>query len=306
MDSFIIDNEFQILTLEVSAAEYEKLEEDIFDKGCTNPLHVWDGILLDGRKRYAICKKWDIAFSVETHEFKNRNEAIVWICSNNMNRLNNNDEMNTFLIGKHYEAAKAIYLSQCNPMTVVPKYHYRIAGELGQIYNIASGTVYKYGVYARGLTEIISMNLEFGRKILSGKIKVSHDNIAELSKYTPDRLKRLYDFVVENKIDHVCYSELRHEAAWRTVPVVPNPTSHRPTPKQKENLKIKQMPVYDPDSEISSLTLTIPSWISSIKRTQSLADLTKVSAKAKASLNSQLHRLSDTINTMLLSTEEES
>ncbi len=306
MDPFIIDDEFQMLAPILSDSEYESLEESLFDKGCQDPLHIWNGILLDGHKRYGICRKWDIPFTTITHSFENRNEAIAWICENNIDRFPHHEEMSKFLIGKHYEAVKALFLLHCNPSEAVPKFRYRVAGELGLQYNIAAGTVYKYGMYTRGILKIYSMNAELGRKILNGEIKVSHENITLLSKYPSVRLKRLYDFITENKIDHICHSEIRQESLWINV------SAHKKKVPPKQNivkistdLKIKQMPAYDPDAEVSSLTLTIPSWVSSIRRTQSMADLTHISINAKERLTSQLHSLADTINIMLQSIEEE-
>ena len=307
MDSFIIDDEFRMLTHSLSDSEYASLEESIFGKGCLDPIHIWNGILLDGHKRYEICQKWDIPFSIETHSFDSRNEAIIWICTNNYKQYYGHDEMNTFLIGKHYDALKAIFLSQCNPKVFLPKFRYRLAGELGPIYEIAAGTVYKYGQYAKGILKIHSMIPELSQKILDGKIKVSHENLALLSKYPSVRLKRLYDFITENKIDHICHSEIRQESLWINVSPPKKKITHKqPVIKVSPDLKIKQMPTYDPDAEVSSLTLTIPSWISSINRTQSMADLTHISTTAKERLTSQLCALADTINTMLQSIEEES
>lgn len=58
---------------------------------------------------------------------------------------------------------------------------------------------------------------------------------------------------------------------------------------------IKDMPVYDPDGEVCSLALTIPSWIGSINRTQSVSDFTKVSESAGAKLIYELDRLVFTV-----------
>ena len=58
---------------------------------------------------------------------------------------------------------------------------------------------------------------------------------------------------------------------------------------------IKDMPIYDPDGEVCSLALTIPSWIGSIIRTQSVSDFKKVSESAGAKLIYELDRLVYTV-----------
>ena len=65
------------------------------------------------------------------------------------------------------------------------------------------------------------------------------------------------------------------------------------------------MPAFDPDAEISSLTLTIPSWSSSIERTRNNADLSIVSPKARNNLILALGRLQNTVDEMLSAIKED-
>lgn len=53
-------------------------------------------------------------------------------------------------------------------------------------------------------------------------------------------------------------------------------------------MPIKEIPEYDPDAELSSLTLTIPSWISSIERAKNTAELPNTSDLARRKLSEQL------------------
>ena len=62
---------------------------------------------------------------------------------------------------------------------------------------------------------------------------------------------------------------------------------------------VKDMPSYDPDAEISSLTLTIPSWCSSLSRAISHADLQAVTDHARKNLHHELFRLMKTIQGIL-------
>ena len=68
---------------------------------------------------------------------------------------------------------------------------------------------------------------------------------------------------------------------------------------------VKDMPEFDPDAEISSLTLTIPSWQSSIERAKNTADLTCVSQQAKGNLVRALNELRNTIADLLSEMEED-
>ena len=68
---------------------------------------------------------------------------------------------------------------------------------------------------------------------------------------------------------------------------------------------VKDMPAYDPDAEITGLTLTIPSWASSIDRTRSKADLRIVSDKARGRLAEALTELQHKVSDMLTALKEE-
>jgi hypothetical protein len=59
------------------------------------------------------------------------------------------------------------------------------------------------------------------------------------------------------------------------------------------------MPAFDPDAEITALTLTVPSWESSIRRTRSNTDFDSISNHAKGKLTEALINLRYTISMML-------
>ena len=51
---------------------------------------------------------------------------------------------------------------------------------------------------------------------------------------------------------------------------------------------IKITPMHDPDAEIAGLTLTVPSWVSSIERARNNADMNAASTGAKSRLEEAL------------------
>ena len=65
------------------------------------------------------------------------------------------------------------------------------------------------------------------------------------------------------------------------------------------------MPVFDPDADITGLTLTIPSWTGSIHRIQAKTDLSIISSAARSALVRELHVLVDKACEMLQILEEE-
>lgn len=86
-----IDAEFQALIQPLSSEELAQLEANIIADGCRDSLVVWDGILIDGHNRYAICTRHSILFQTTNIEFATRSHAIEWIIKNQFGRRNLSD-----------------------------------------------------------------------------------------------------------------------------------------------------------------------------------------------------------------------
>ena len=99
-----IDPEFQSQIPPLTNDEFKQLEENILKEGkLISPLIVWNNTLVDGHNRYAILQKHpEIYFSTMPLRFENREEAIAWICRNQLGRRNLTPEQKKFLIGKQY------------------------------------------------------------------------------------------------------------------------------------------------------------------------------------------------------------
>ena len=67
---------------------------------------------------------------------------------------------------------------------------------------------------------------------------------------------------------------------------------------------IKDMPAFDPDAEINSLALTIPSWISSINCTRSTAKFSLLTPEGRKRLEQELCKLQKAIQMMLYALKE--
>ena len=171
---------------------------------------------------------------------------------------------------------------------------------LGTKLNLSNGTVSKYGVFSRAVDAIFSKAPSIGEEILSGKFHISHDNTVELSKLTKEEIMVIHEHVTVNNNERLLYSTIQR-----------NRLSDKQRAKQEAKKKrskepvIKQMPAYDPDAEISSLTLTIPMWISSMNRTKSIAKFSEATTQGLWKLEQQLNALSDAIKELKKIIEEE-
>ena len=108
MQNLKIDPEFQSKIPPLTAEERSQLEANILEEGrLLNPLIVWNSFIVDGHNRFEILKEHpEIEYTVLEKEFASREEAIVWICKNQLGRRNLTPEQRRYLVGKQYEAEK--------------------------------------------------------------------------------------------------------------------------------------------------------------------------------------------------------
>lgn len=308
-----VNENYKRLITPLSSEDLLQLEQSIVRDGCREPLCTWNNTIIDGHNRYEICTRLQIPFAIRRIYFRNPEEAVSWICTNQLYRSNITDETRKYLIGKRYEMEKILdiyYASRSNKYnkkevkailsgkSVVDKSICRASERLGKEYCISYATVDKYGIYSHSLDILSKTAPELVSNILCGQIKISQENIAELSRLSPQDILSLNKNISDDIFNFIGYSGLRkvlpkkQELAKKLTPSIPIGS-------------IKDMPVYDPDAEISGLTLTIPSWVSSINRTHSATNFREISGNARIRLGKELLGLKETINIMLAALKEE-
>jgi hypothetical protein len=309
-----IDRDFQELIRPLFKNEYLQLEENLIADGCREPIAVWNDVIVDGHNRYKICTEHQIPFAVEEMSFNSKEEVIAWICANQLGRRNLTEESRKYLIGKQYESEKiiskrnAVYQDKrddrINPPyetfdTVhenrVTETKKKTAERIAEENHISHGTVEKYSVYTRAIEEIQKKEPHMASKILSGRYKISHNGVLDLAKRSPDELRDLNTRLEQRQYPFAKYQTTRREIL-----------GVEPTPRKEHGKQqsIKDMPAYDPDAEVVGLTLTIPSWSSSINRIVH-TDFETVSVNARRELQSALLDLRDTIANMMTVIREE-
>ena len=299
----VLDPEFERLIPPLSPDEYRQLEDNIMDDGCRDPLTAWGNILIDGHNRYAICNKHGIPYQVNQRNFDSREDVIAWICANQLGRRNISEETRKYLIGKQYEAEK--WSADCkNPDgnnqhrkangQFVEVSSHRTARRIAQENNISHNTVHKYAQFSRALETVRDKEPTLASRIMAGKFKVSHENLQELARMSPDELSQITAQVSDagNFVPYMC----GRKAVQRQIEI---------RPQMPPGPSVKDMPTDDADSEIAGMTLTIPSWISSLERVRGKANFPIISATAKQNLISALNQLQQAIEYMLSAAKEE-
>ena len=288
-----IDPEFEKLLAPLQKIEWDLLERSILRDGCRDPIIIWRHTIVDGHNRYKICKKYELPFSTLQISFQSREEAVAWICANQLGRRNIPEGVRKYLIGKRYEMEKLLgahnasgknqYSQKEDGSTLLT---YPVAYEdtairtrerLGKEYNISHGTVTKYNMYSTAVDRIARVAPEASRAMLNGIINLSQENTIELSKLPAAQIRELSGTLMEGQKSPVKYLNERRKdiAEQRASRILPE-------------VSIKQMPKYDPDADFASISFTIPSWIESIERVGRTVESSHVSEKAANKLIGEL------------------
>ncbi len=305
-----IDPQFKSLIRPLLKIEYIQLEKNIIADGCRDPITVWHDTIIDGHNRYEICIRHNIPFYIAEKEFVCREEAIAWICANQLGRRNLSDEIRKYLIGKQYESERIV--SRIRNPNGVNQYsvdkikmsdtknkkensRHNTAARIADENNISRGTVEKYAIYSRAVDLLAKKSPDIVSKILSGQYKIAHKNVVELSKLNHDEIKKVEQKIQKMQEPYIKYNKLRDIIYTKPEKSVEKNLTHT----------IKDMPAFDPDADINVLTLTIPSWASSINRVRTQTDLSIISKHARDSLIRELESLIKYVNEMIAAIVEE-
>jgi len=223
--------------------------------------------------------------------------AISDACTNFLKLPNLTEEMRKYLIGKRFEAEKQlsnqnkVYFNRFGPLgtdTNTDACMTHTAIRLGKEYGVSFMTVKLYEKYTAAVDVLSDKNFEMAKKMLASEIKISHNNTVTLSKMTKEDIKQVETRLLDAP------SGIQHLGKLTKVLSHNSPT-----------VSVKTMPDYDPDAELTSLALTIPSWVSSVCRSHKNADFQNASKGAKNNLAKHLTTLIEKAADTLAALREE-
>ena len=305
---YVIDQEFRDLIPPLSSDEYKELEQSIIAEGCREAIYTWKKYIVDGHNRYEICKKHNIEPTFKILPLRNREEVIIWICTTQLARRNISDHTKQYLIGKRYEIEKILGAHNASGINqhskkevrsqneTEPKYEatsIRTREKLGKEYNVAPNTIQRYGEYSRAVDHIKEISPKTADKILGGGLPIAINDMVIFSKQPETEIRSFcqkVDEYPEKTIPSLVVKELLPSKRRAAKDDFALPSDYG---------AIKEMPSYDPDAEIKSLCLTLPSWISSINRIVKSESTASASSQAKQELMSELIELISSIETLI-------
>ena len=283
----IIDKEFKALSPLYSKDILSKAETDILLSGSlSSPIKVWGNTILTDFLSYQICHKLNIPFEIERITFYSRSDALLYTCRTFIETENLSEPHNRYLIGKAYFYMCALMADvyhgrRPNPFskehTQILKNKYarnKTAFIAASLFHVSPTTVTKYASFANAIDEIRKKNMVVSDAILEQSFRISMENTIALAKLPTARITWAYKEGITKLPENF------FEAHLQLPP--------------KADPQIKQMPAYDKDAELSSPTLTINAWNTSMERFLRISKLSLASDEAKEKLNQALIKLSNT------------
>lgn len=303
-----IDPEFRRLVPPPTLEERKALEEEILNPDRSRVIRVWYNTILVDYTYYEYCQLLQLPYETAGIPYVSREEVLAWICENQLQRPELTVAMWRYLIGKR--SATEITLGAHQHSTQRQRTTRRAGAVLsrskfdssqtgtreriGKQYGLANATVWKYERYAEALDRIRETVPDLIDDHLAGRVRISLDRAEAIAALTPKEIQEECRLILSER-------QLDTPTTWRKR-LLQEPVSA--PPESGKTASIKDMPEYDPDAEISSLALTVPSWVSSIVRVCNAADIRATTRVAREQLAEALIRLTAAADVMLLRLKE--
>lgn len=195
------DIEFENKIPPLSADELTRLQDSIIAEGrLISPIVVWNGIIVDGHNRYRFIQQHpEIEYEIYEKDFDDRNEAIAWICKNQLGRRNLTPEQKKYLIGKQYESEKASKAFRGNQYIKVQSgggqnVHYQKAAErIAEENGINEKTVRRAELFSKAVDLADEAVPGIKNEILSGAVNTTDAEVVKIAKAAPEERPALVE-----------------------------------------------------------------------------------------------------------------
>ena len=170
-----VDPEFRDLIPPLNEEELKLLEESLVADGCESPLIVWNGVIVDGHNRYAICRKHEIPFAIQEKNFSSRDDAMLWMLRNQLGRRNLNSYQRVELVLKFEPLVKSAAEQRmmagkaANPVPTLAQGQTK--GKTRDHLSEAAGV--SHGTFAKAKKLVQSADEETKRELRAGKVTVN-------------------------------------------------------------------------------------------------------------------------------------
>lgn len=204
-DALQINPKFEQIIPPLSEAEFVQLEENILRLGrITDPIKVWNGVIVDGHHRYKIIQKHpEIPYTTYDMEFESEYEAVAWMCSAQLGRRNITEAHRQYLLGKRYDAERKMHGGdrrsdkQKSSVQIGPmKSEHATRARIAQETNTNESFIKNCDRFSRGVDAAEEVLPGIKKKILSGEINPTKSEVYSLIKIPKEKRKEAVEILL--------------------------------------------------------------------------------------------------------------
>lgn len=172
---FKVSKRFKQYIPPLADEEFRLLEASILSEGCRDPLVTWNGTIIDGHNRYAICQKHGIECHAVEMEFANAEEAMDWMDANQLGRRNLTADQRSLLRGRRYNRTKnpqggtGANQHKSRNDKVAPLLN--TAATLAEQHGVSERTIIRDGKKAEAIEQLAKTKPESAQAVVDGKKK---------------------------------------------------------------------------------------------------------------------------------------
>ena len=287
-DIYHISPEIRILVQKNKTYENRLLKEKILNREMIPTVIIWNDTVIDDIDIYEMCIDKRIEFRICSMEFPSVYHAYSWICSNQLKRNDLTNTMKRFLLGYMAMSESAIHRNEKEKKLLEIRTRKEAIDIIAKCYDISTICVFNYKRLAECILKINEISPVLADCVLNEKFKITSQQILILESKTSQEIMQLTKEISKYDNNIPKFNELIRKI---------NLDRQLDCRSNKKNVfdtvpEIRKMPEYDPDAELTSLSLTLYSWINSINRICN-TDVSSSSFKAKNDLVLALGQLSD-------------
>ena len=291
------DPAFKELDIPMRPAQRREVEKQIRKNIPIGPIPVWHSYVMTGYDLYDLCEKHHYFYSVKNMSFARKNEAIAWICREQLKRPDLCRQAVCWLLYRLYKAL----LETENRKAAKEQFQYKqlspsrrsenlqawemenssLLKKIGDEYHLTRQTIRNYVRYGQRLDKLEEMFPGTRIRVLKGEIEMPIIFTEALMQMPKEELAKMVS-------DPQCKRLVPPEEVMAEIRDV---RQSRYKKRIHVETAIKETPAYDPDAELNGLTYTITAWIRALSRTETAADLRHATGSGKERLRSALIRL---------------
>ena len=211
---------------------------------------------------FDVCTAYHIDYRTYEMSFPSVYHVYSWVCYEQLERKDITGSMRRFLLGYLTLAESAIYQNtKKGKLANIPAKKEAVE-IVAKCFGLSNVSIFNHKRLAESILKINDISCELIPYILNERMRINTQQIISLGSKSKVEIKELaYEIRNISDKEEIRFADLNKKL------VQDKHMNQRNKKKIQSNIpEIRKMPEYDPDAELTSLSLTLPVWINSINR----------------------------------------